>query len=124
MSARGPNPPDGWHRLFQTDGHKAAAGRLENEDRLFIAWMQHAMAVRRLTQRQVAMLAGIDHSTISRLVRGERTGLRYATALRLYRALESETTTPLLQRSFSRDDILRGRTTRARLSSGGATRLQ
>jgi transcriptional regulator with XRE-family HTH domain len=123
MSARGPIPPDGWHRLFHSDG-AASAGRGDKEDRLFIAWMRHAMASRRLTQRQVAMLAGIDHSTISRLVKGERTGLKYATALRLYRALENETTTPLLERSFSRDDILRGSTTRARPSSAGATRLQ
>jgi hypothetical protein len=123
MNARGYKPPDDGHRPYLSDGH-AGAGRLEDEDLLFIAWMRHAMAGRRLTQRQAGMLAGVDHSTVSRLLNGERTGLKYATALRLYRALENETTTPLLERSFARDDILRGGTTRARLSSGGATRLQ
>ena len=115
MNARGYEPPDDGHQLFQTDGQKAAAVRLEDEDRLFIAWMRHAMAGRGLTQRQVAMLAGVNHSTISRLLTGDRTGLRYATALRVYRALENETATPLLERSFARADILRGGTTGAQL---------
>jgi hypothetical protein len=123
MNDRGYKPPDDGHRLYLSDGH-AGAGQVEGEDLRFIAWMRHAMAGRRLTQRQLAMLAGVDHSTISRLLNGERTGLKYMTALRLYRALENETTTPLLERSFSRDDILRGGPTGARLSSGGATRLQ
>jgi transcriptional regulator with XRE-family HTH domain len=80
---------------------------LEDEDRLFIAWVRQAMSARGLTQRQVAMLAGVNHSTISRLLRGERVGLKYATALRLYRALEGESTTPLLDRSFAPHDTLR-----------------
>jgi hypothetical protein len=99
----GTNVGDDRHRPHLSGHRDAAAGRLEDEDLLFIAWMRHAMAGRRLTQRQVAMLARVDHSTISRLLRGERTGLRYMTALRLYQALENETTTPLLERSFSRD---------------------
>jgi transcriptional regulator with XRE-family HTH domain len=80
---------------------------LEDEDRLFITWVRQVMSARGLTQRQVAMLAGVNHSTISRLLRGERVGLKYATALRLYRALVGESTTPLLDRSFAPHDTLR-----------------
>jgi transcriptional regulator with XRE-family HTH domain len=45
------------------------------------------MTVRRLSQRQVAMLSGIDHSVLSRLLQGKRS-MSYATAARLYRALD------------------------------------
>jgi transcriptional regulator with XRE-family HTH domain len=77
---------------------------LEDEDRLFIAWVRQVMTARGLTQRQVAMLAGVSHSTISRLIKGERVGLKYVTALRLYRVLEKESATSLLDRSFARGD--------------------
>ena len=77
---------------------------MEDEDRLFIAWVRQVMSARGLTQRQVAMLAGVDHSTISRLLKGERVGLKYVTALHLYRALDKESATPLLDRSFARGD--------------------
>jgi transcriptional regulator with XRE-family HTH domain len=91
-------------------------GQVEEEDRLFVAWVRNVMVTRRLTQRQVAMLAGVDHSTISRLLSGDRVGLRYVTALRLYRALEKESTRSLLERSFSRgDETRRGGANGARL---------
>jgi transcriptional regulator with XRE-family HTH domain len=82
------------------------------------------MAARGLTQRHLAMLAGLDHSTISRLLRSERVGLKYVTALRLYRALETERTTPLLGRTLSRDDVVRTTVSRARPRPVGAHRLQ
>jgi transcriptional regulator with XRE-family HTH domain len=60
---------------------------LEDEDRLFIAWVRQVMTARRLSQRQVAMLSGMDHSVLSRLLQGKR-NMSYATAARLYRALD------------------------------------
>jgi len=44
------------------------AARIEQ----FRAWLDDGMRARRLTQRGLARLAGIDHSTISRLLRGDR----------------------------------------------------
>ena len=66
-------------------------------------WVREVMAARRLTQRQVAMLAGIHHSSLSRLLGGERVKLSYETARRLYRALERTPTKPLLERTFMGD---------------------
>ena len=48
----------------------------------FTSWLQQRLEVSRLTQRQLANKSGIDHSTISRLLRGERLpSLRTATSL-------------------------------------------
>lgn len=38
----------------------------------FNAWLQGQLRARRLTQRQLAQKTGVDHSTISRLIRGDR----------------------------------------------------
>ena len=82
---------------------------MEDEDgnRQFVAWVRDVMAARRLTQRQVAKRAGIDHSTLSRLLAGRRLRLSYDTARRLYRVLEREGTAPLLTRSFRREGVTR-----------------
>jgi transcriptional regulator with XRE-family HTH domain len=49
---------------------------------VFNLWLRRQMRERRLTQRQLAALAGIDHSTISRLLRHDGTpSLRTATKL-------------------------------------------
>jgi transcriptional regulator with XRE-family HTH domain len=54
---------------------------------LFKEWLQRQLKVRRMSQRQLAMKAGIDHSCISRLLRGGRVpSLR--TAASLARAIE------------------------------------
>lgn len=48
----------------------------------FDQWLQLQLRARRLTQRQLAQLSGVDHSTISRLMRGNRVpSLRTATRL-------------------------------------------
>jgi transcriptional regulator with XRE-family HTH domain len=53
----------------------------------FAGWLRDAMASRGMSQRMLAALSGIDHSTVSRLVKGEREpGL--GTALALIRVLE------------------------------------
>jgi transcriptional regulator with XRE-family HTH domain len=38
----------------------------------FNRWLQAQLKARKLTQRQLAQKSGVDHSTVSRLVRGER----------------------------------------------------
>ena len=48
----------------------------------FNRWLEVQLKARRLTQRQLAHKSGVDHSTISRLMRGERTpSLRTAALL-------------------------------------------
>jgi transcriptional regulator with XRE-family HTH domain len=53
---------------------------------VFNVWLRRQMRERRMSQRQLALLSGVDHSTISRLVSGERVP-SLATATRLARAL-------------------------------------
>ena len=38
----------------------------------FNEWLQAQLKAKRLTQRQLAQKSGVDHSTVSRLLRGER----------------------------------------------------
>lgn len=48
----------------------------------FNRWLQVQLKARRLTQRQLVQKSGVDHSTISRLLRGDRVpSLRTATRL-------------------------------------------
>jgi transcriptional regulator with XRE-family HTH domain len=50
--------------------------------RAFTQWLRLQLRARKLTQRQLAQKSGVDHSTISRLMRGNRTpSLRTATLL-------------------------------------------
>ncbi len=53
----------------------------------FAGWLREAMASRGISQRMLAVLSGIDHSTISLLARGERQP-SLGTALALIRVLE------------------------------------
>jgi transcriptional regulator with XRE-family HTH domain len=50
--------------------------------RTFDQWLRVQLKARKLTQRQLAHKSGVDHSTISRLMRGDRVpSLRTATML-------------------------------------------
>jgi transcriptional regulator with XRE-family HTH domain len=54
---------------------------------VFNLWLRRQLRERRMSQRQLAMLSGVDHSTISRLLRGDRaptleTATKLAHALR------------------------------------------
>ncbi len=55
----------------------------------FAGWLRGAMATRRISLRMLAIRAGIDHSTISRLANGTREPL-LSTALALVQVLEAE----------------------------------
>ena len=67
------------------------------DDPAFGEWLRARMQARRMTQRQLARKAGIDHSTISRLLRGHRLPT-LQTALQLQAALD-----PAGRPSASRD---------------------
>jgi transcriptional regulator with XRE-family HTH domain len=69
---------------------------VEGNGRTFNEWLRSQLRVKKMSQRQLAMLAGVDHSTISRLLRGDRTP-SLETATKLARGLrevldETETT--------------------------------
>jgi len=54
--------------------------------RVFNEWLRAQLKARKMSQRQLALVSGVDHSTISRLVRGDRTP-SLGTAARLARGL-------------------------------------
>jgi transcriptional regulator with XRE-family HTH domain len=69
---------------------------VEGNGRTFNEWLRSQLRVKKMSQRQLAMQAGVDHSTISRLLRGDRTP-SLETATKLARGLrevfdETETT--------------------------------
>ncbi len=64
----------------------AEPGPTGSDGRTFGEWLGAQLKARRLTQRQLARKSGVDHSTISRLVRGDRVP-SWSTADRLVRSL-------------------------------------
>jgi len=57
-------------------------GPTRSGGRTFNQWLDVQLRARKLTQRQLAQKSGVDHSTISRLMRGDRTpSLRTAALL-------------------------------------------
>jgi transcriptional regulator with XRE-family HTH domain len=64
--------------------------------RAFNEWLRTQLKAKKMSQRQLAQQSGVDHSTISRLVRGDRTpSLGTATKLaRGLRELRDESETP------------------------------
>jgi transcriptional regulator with XRE-family HTH domain len=66
----------------------------ERETTPFCDWLDTRLRGARMSQRQLAMRAGVHHSTISRLVRYRRTP-SFATAVRLARVLDPTGSTPI-----------------------------
>jgi transcriptional regulator with XRE-family HTH domain len=64
--------------------------------RAFNEWLRAQLKVKKMSQRQLAQQSGVDHSTISRLIRGDRTpSLGTATKLaRGLREIHDEADTP------------------------------
>jgi transcriptional regulator with XRE-family HTH domain len=58
------------------------------EDRAVAHWLRTQMRARKMSQRQLAFRSGVDHSTISRLVHGDRTP-SFGTATKLARGLRA-----------------------------------
>jgi transcriptional regulator with XRE-family HTH domain len=69
---------------------------IEHNGRPFNEWLRAQLKVKKMSQRQLAQASGVDHSTISRLVRGDRTpSLGTATKLaRGLRELRDDADTP------------------------------
>ncbi len=59
---------------------------MEGNGRTFNEWLRSQLRVKKMSQRQLAMQSGVDHSTISRLLRGDRTP-SLGTATKLARGL-------------------------------------
>jgi transcriptional regulator with XRE-family HTH domain len=79
-------------------GHRENLGTVMSvqNGRAFNEWLRTQLKAKKMSQRQLAQQSGVDHSTISRLVRGDRTpSLGTATKLaRGLRELRDETETP------------------------------
>ena len=45
---------------------------IEQHGRPFNEWLRSQLKAKKMSQRQLALLSGVDHSTISRLIRGDR----------------------------------------------------
>src|ERR671918_2875297 len=43
-----------------------------NDPRSFNAWLRRQLKEKKMSQRQLALQSGVDHSTISRLIKGDR----------------------------------------------------
>ena len=71
--------------------------------RAFNEWLRAQLKVKKMSQRQLAQQSGVDHSTISRLIRGDRMpSLGTATKLaRGLRELRDDTDTPQYLRMVS-----------------------
>jgi transcriptional regulator with XRE-family HTH domain len=64
--------------------------------RAFNEWLRAQLKAKKMSQRQLAQQSGVDHSTISRLIRGDRTpSLATATRSRGPRELRDDTDTPV-----------------------------
>jgi transcriptional regulator with XRE-family HTH domain len=82
------------HR-HSASGEQAISMSAQN-GRAFNEWLKTQLKAKKMSQRQLAQQSGVDHSTISRLVRGDRTpSLGTATKLaRGLRELRDESETP------------------------------
>jgi transcriptional regulator with XRE-family HTH domain len=59
---------------------------VETDGRTFNEWLRLQLRMKKMSQRQLAVQSGVDHSTISRLLRGDRTPSLH-TATKLARGL-------------------------------------
>jgi transcriptional regulator with XRE-family HTH domain len=57
-----------------------------SDEEMFGSWLSRQLRIRRMSQRQLATRSGVDHSTISRLIRSDRQP-SLATASRISRVL-------------------------------------
>lgn len=79
---------------------------MENFPQPFGAWVLARMRDRGISGRQLAQRAGVDHSTISRLIRSGRSP-SYETARKLAHVLESDPmNTRTIEEAVRRDPVL------------------
>jgi transcriptional regulator with XRE-family HTH domain len=79
-----------------------------NDPRSFNAWLRRQLKEKKMSQRQLALQSGVDHSTISRLIKGDRMpSLGTATALaRGLREISDESEGPAYFASLSSRPVL------------------
>src|SRR4051812_43400148 len=53
-------------------GHSPEASMTTDNGRAFNEWLRAQLKAKKMSQRQLAQQSGVDHSTISRLIRGDR----------------------------------------------------
>ena len=84
--------------------------------RAFNEWLRAQLKAKKMSQRQLAQQSGVDHSTISRLIRGDRMpSLGTATKLaRGLRELHDDADTPAVPRGGVRDAAKSDRSRRVR----------
>lgn len=80
-------------QVFEAQPH---ALRHDRESIPFADWLDGRLRTARISQRQLAMRAGVHHSTISRLVRHRRTP-SFDTAVRLAQVLDPTGTLPVVR---------------------------
>ncbi len=73
-------------RTCREDPWSAHRDMTEQNGRPFNEWLRAQLKAKKMSQRQLAQASGVDHSTISRLVRGDRTP-SLGTATKLARGL-------------------------------------
>src|ERR671918_1889813 len=79
-----------------------------NDPRSFNAWLRRQLKEKKMSQRQLALQSGVDHSTISRLIKGDRMpSLGTATALaRGLREISDDSEGPAYFASLSNRPVL------------------
>jgi transcriptional regulator with XRE-family HTH domain len=79
-----------------------------NDPRSFNAWLRRQLKEKKMSQRQLALQSGVDHSTISRLIKGDRMpSLGTATALaRGLREISDDSEGPVYFASLSSRPVL------------------
>src|SRR3970040_2195635 len=85
--------------------------------RAFNEWLRSQLKAKKMSQRQLAQQSGVDHSTISRLIRGDRTP-SLGTAKKLARGLSEAEAPQVMEYSLA----VRMRRLAARPMSGAGAR--
>ena len=95
--------PDGHYPSAPSRAECPKTQMTQHNGRAFNEWLRAQLKVKKMSQRQLAQQSGVDHSTISRLIRGDRVpSLGTATKLaRGLRELRDDAETPQYLRMVS-----------------------
>src|SRR6266404_3705874 len=58
--------------MVRTPARPIVASMTSSSGRAFNDWLRSQLKAKKMSQRQLAQQSGVDHSTISRLIRGDR----------------------------------------------------
>jgi len=76
--------------IWSVGASRDSSGMASSNGRAFNEWLRAQLKAKKMSQRQLAQQSGVDHSTISRLVRGDRMP-SLGTATKLARGLRELT---------------------------------